>query len=134
MLALALVFVHSALGQQLPLTLAEAEDRAIEHEPGQAVFLARSDVLEEQSVAVGQLPDPKLRMGLANFTLESGGFTTESMTQAQLGFRQTFPPGKTLAISTRQLQSLAGEMNQKANARGRDVLTSVRNTWLDTYY
>ena len=135
-LGLALVFVQPAQAQrqQLPLTLAEAEDRALEHEPGQAAFLARSDALEEQSVAVGQLPDPKLRMGMANFPLESGGFTTEGMTQAQLGIRQSFPPGKTRSISTRQFQSLAGEMDQKADARGRDVLTSVRNAWLDTYY
>jgi len=136
LLGLAFVFAESAYAQrqQLPLTLAEAEDTATDYEPGQAAFKARADALEEQSVAVGQLPDPKLRMGMANFPLESGGFTTEGMTQAQLGIRQSFPPGKTRSISTRQFQSLASEMDQKADARGRDVLTSVRNAWLETYY
>jgi outer membrane protein TolC len=120
--------------QGIPLTLAEAEDVALEQEPGQAAFLARAEALEEQSVAVGQLPDPKLRMGLANFPIESGGFRTEGMSQAQLGLRQSFPPGKTRAVSTRQFQSLAAEMTKNADARGRDVLTSVRNAWLETYY
>ena len=120
--------------QQIPLTLAEAEDTALNQEPGQTAYLSRAEALEEQAVAAGQLPDPKLRMGLANYPLESGGFTTEGMTQGQLGLRQSFPPGKTRSISTRQFQSLASEMNQNADARGRDVLTAVRNTWLETYY
>jgi outer membrane protein TolC len=73
-------------------------------------------------------------MGLANFPIEAGGFSTEGMTQAQLGIRQSFPPGKTRAVSTRQFQSLAAEMTENAGARGRDVLTSVRSAWLETYY
>jgi outer membrane protein TolC len=73
-------------------------------------------------------------MGLANFPIQSGGFTTEGMTQAVLGIRQAFPPGKTRAVSTRQFQSLANEMDQSADASARDVLTSVRTAWLETYY
>lgn len=119
---------------RIPLTLAEAEGRALEEEPGRTAYEARAEALEEQAVAAGQLPDPQLRMGLANFPLESGGFTTEGMTQGQLGFRQSFPPGKTRSINTRQFQSLASEMDQNADARSRDVLTAVRNTWLETYY
>jgi len=113
-LTMALIVVVPVHAQQMPLTLAEAEDLALDQEPGQAAFRARAEALEEQSVAVGQLPDPKLRMGLANFPLESGGFTTEGMTQAQLGIRQSFPPGKTRAVSTRQFQSLAHEMTENA--------------------
>ncbi len=117
-----------------PLTLAEAEDLALRQEPGLSEFQARADALEEQAVAAGQLPDPVLRVGLANFPIESGGFTTEGMTQGQLGIRQAFPPGKTRALSTRQFQSLSAEMDRNAAARERDVLTSVRNAWLDAYY
>lgn len=135
MLCAGLAFELPAQAQhQVPLTHAEAEDRALEQEPGQAAFRARADALEERAVAAGQLPDPTLRMGLANFPIESGGFTTEGMTQVQFGLRQSFPPGKTRAVSTRQFQSLAAEMAENADARGRDVLTSVRNAWLEAYY
>ncbi|MEQ9563168.1 MAG: TolC family protein [Woeseiaceae bacterium] len=116
------------------LTLGEAEDLALLQEPGQAALLARAEALQEQAVAGGQLPDPTLRMGLANFPIQSGGFTTEGMTQAVLGIRQAFPPGKSRAVSTRQFQSLANEMDESADARARDVLTSVRTAWLETYY
>ncbi len=130
-----LVYVQGAKAQQdIPLTLAAAEDVALDNEPGQVALLAHANALEEESVAVGQLPDPMLRMGLANFPLQSGGFTTEGMTQAQLGIRQTFPPGKTRAFSTRRFESLSLEMRQNADGRGRDVLTAVRHAWLETYY
>lgn len=128
-------FLRVAHAQQdIPLTLAEAEDTALDSEPGQAALLARADAFEEESIAAGQLPDPMLRTALANFPLESGGFTTEGMTQAQLGIRQVFPPGKTRAFSTRRFESLSLEMLESADSRSRDVLTAVRNAWLETYY
>jgi len=121
-------------GQDVPLTLAAAEDLALDHEPGQVALEARAEALDEQAVAAGQLPDPMLRMGLANFPLQSGGFSTEAMTQAQLGIRQAFPPGKSRSVSTRRFRSLALEMEESADARRRDVLLAVRQDWLDSYY
>ena len=123
-----------AAQHDVPLTLAEAEDRALAGEPGHAALLARAAALEEQAVVAGQLPDPTLRVGLLNYPLSSGDFSTEGMTQAQLGVRQSFPPGKTRAYSTRRFESLAEEMSQGAAARTRDVLTNVRVAWLETYY
>ena len=77
--------------QRVPLTIAEAEDLAVAAEPGLDALLARADAMQEQAVAAGQLPDPMLRVGLANYPIQSGGFSTEGMTQAQLGVRQVFP-------------------------------------------
>jgi len=120
--------------QDIPLTLAAAEDLAIEQEPGRNALLAQAKAYEEESIAAGQLPDLKLRVGLANFPLQHGGFTTEGMTQAQLGLRMEFPRGGKLEARTRQFESLAVEMRENADGRSRDVLTSVRSAWLDTYY
>ncbi len=120
--------------QDIPLTLAAAEELALDQEPGRAAFVARASALEETSVAAGQLPDPVLRTGIANYPLGSGGFTTEGMTQAQLGIRQAFPPSGSLAANTRKFESLALEMKQNADGRSRDVLVAVRQAWLETYY
>jgi outer membrane protein TolC len=133
-LALVLIISGAAAGQSIPLTLAEAERLALEFEPGQAALIARAEALDAESVAAGQLPDPTMRIGLANYPLESGGFSTEGMTQAQLGFRQAFPPGNTREASTRRFQSLALEMRESADGRSRDVLAAVRQAWLETYY
>mgnify|MGYP001824657333 CR=1 FL=1 len=118
----------------IPLTLAEAEDLALDQEPGRAALLARAAAFDEHAVVAGQLPDPTLQVGLANYPISSGGFSTEGMTQAQMGFRQDFPSGKSRAFSARRLESMSLEMTASADARMRDVLTNVRSEWLETYY
>ena len=129
------VFTVSAHAQQrVVLTLAEAEDLALQYEPGQAAFSARSSALDEQAVAVAQLPDPTLRISLLNYPINSGNFTTEGMTQAHLGYRQVFPRGKSRAASTQRLRSMAVAQNESGAARMRDVLTATRIAWLETYF
>jgi len=130
-----LFFAQVAAAQQaLPLTLQEAEELALYDEPGQNSLRLRAGALRDESVAGGQLPDPTMRVGLANFPIQSGGFTTEGMTQAQLGIRQVFPGGDTRELTTRKFRTLADEMSHKADGRGRDVLTAVRMAWLETHY
>ncbi|NNF59966.1 MAG: TolC family protein [Gammaproteobacteria bacterium] len=131
---LLLLLLFSAAANSQSLTLAEAERLAIAAEPGQAVLLERASALREQAVAAGQLPDPKLRVALANFPLESGGFSTEGMTQAQVGLRQAFPPGNSRAVSSRHYESMALEFDASAAARLRDVRAAVRTSWLDAWY
>ena len=129
-----LCFLVPAVAQQeIPLTLKEAETLALDAEPGQVALMASAEALAEQAVAAGQLPDPKLRLGLANFPLQSGGFTTEGMTQAVLGISQAFPPGKSRSLGTQQLSSMSDEMERNSAARGRDVLMFVRSAWLDVW-
>jgi outer membrane protein TolC len=123
-----------AAEQVLPLTLQESEEIALYDEPGQNAYREHAMALREESVAGGQLPDPKMRIGMANFPIQSGGFSTEGMTQAQLAIRQEFPAGDMRELTTSKYESLANEMTYKADGRGRDVLTAVRISWLETHY
>jgi outer membrane protein TolC len=123
---------HAAAQHRVPLTLAEAEQLAAADEPGQAALVARAAAMEEQAVAAGQLPDPTMRVGVANYPISGGGFSTEGMTQAQLGIRQAFPRGRSLG--TERMQARAASYSHSADARGRDVLTAVRRAWLDVYF
>ena len=120
--------------QVLPLTLREAEELALYDEPGQNSYLSHAEALRDESVSGGQLPDPTMRIGLVNFPIQSGGFTTEGMTQAQLAVRQVFPGGDTRELTAEKFHSLASEMTHKADGRGRDVLTRVRIAWLEAHY
>jgi len=130
-----LSWTSSAAAQQhVPLTIAEAEDLAVAREPGHESLLAQAEAMQEHALAAGQLPDPMMRVGLANYPISGGSFSTEGMTQAQLGFRQAFPAGDTRALSTAKFSSLAIQMGENAELRSRDVLTAVRNSWLDLYY
>lgn len=130
-----ILFAPLATAQRdVPLTLTEAEDIASANEPGQAALLARASALDEQAVAAGQLPDPTLRVGLGNFPIERGGFSTEGMTQAQVGIRQVFTRGRARALGSERLQAMAEERTRSAEARSRNVLTATRVAWLETYY
>lgn len=120
--------------QAIPLTLAEAEDLALASEPGHTALLARAEALTERSVAAGQLADPSMRVALNNYPVESGGFTTEGMTNVFVGLHQEFPPGETRALGTQRFASLADEMTADAGARAREVLAAARAAWLEAYY
>lgn len=122
----------SAAQERVLLTVAEAEDLALAGEPGQNALLAQAAAMRENAVAAGQLPDPVLRMGLANFPINGGGFSTEGMTQAQLGIRQSFPRAR--SRGTDQMEAYADAYGFGAEARARDVRAAVRKAWLDAYY
>lgn len=117
-----------------PLTLAEAEDLALAAEPGQLAMQAQAAALDERAIVAGELPDPMLRVGINNFPINSGGFTTEGMTQASLGFRQAFPAGKTRSLSYEKFGLMADSMTESGNARGRNVRTATQNAWLELYF
>lgn len=130
-----LPWMSSAAAQQrLPLTIAEAEDLAVAREPGHESLLAQAEAMQEHAVAAEQLPDPTMRVGLANYPISGGSFSTEGMTQAQLGFRQAFPRGKTRTLGGEQMRARARAYDQSADARLREVLMSVREIWLEAYY
>jgi outer membrane protein TolC len=95
---------------------------------------ARAAALAARAVVASQLPEPTLQIGLNNFPIESGGFSTEGMTHALVGVRQAFPAGKTRSISAMRLNLLASELDENVAARSRNVLSTVRNAWLETYY
>ena len=127
--------VSSAHAQSdLPLTMAEAEDLALAAEPGRLALEAQAAALDERAVVAGELPDPMLRVGLNNYPLESGGFSTEGMTQVMVGYRQTFPAGKTRSLSFEKFGLLSDKMSENASARARNVRTATQKAWLELYF
>jgi outer membrane protein TolC len=118
--------------QRVPLTVAEAEDIALASEPGGEALRAQASALQERAIVAGQLPDPTLRVGLANYPISGGGFSTEGMTQAQLGVRQAFPRAR--EFDADRMNAQAEVVARRADARHLDVLTSVREAWLEAYY
>ncbi len=126
--------VAGECGAAAPLALGEAIDIALAAEPGTEELAARAASLNEQSVAAGALPDPTLRVGLLNYPLESGGFSTEGMTQLQLGLRQAFPPGNSRALASERVDQRASEMTSNGMTRRRAVREAVSVAWLDAWY
>jgi len=92
------------------LTLAQAVELALsENDPSVAQYLAKADSVQAGAVADAQLPDPKLRFGVANLAIDSFRFSQEPMSQLQLGLHQSFP-----TAGKRRSKRARGEANSDA--------------------
>ncbi|MBB4212160.1 outer membrane protein TolC [Rhodothalassium salexigens DSM 2132] len=103
-------------------------------EPRVAAARARARALDERAVAEGQLPDPELRVGLANMPVDSFDFDQEPMTQVQVGVRQAFPRGRTLAETRARTDAEAEASRARARLERRRVVLETRLAWLELAY
>ncbi|WP_417468781.1 TolC family protein [Maricaulis sp.] len=133
----ALVFGVAGLAeaQDYPLSLPEAVLLASEaEEPSVEVWQASAEALDSQGIADAALPDPMLRLGLANIRLSDFDRNREAMTQAQVSIRQMFPRGDTQRLS-REIREWEARSARAAGAlEARRIRLSVREAWLELYY
>ena len=116
------------------LALAQAERLAGDRDAlGQSIS-ARAQALRHQSVADGQLSDPRFKLGAVNFPVDSFARGQEPMTQLQFGVQQTFPRGHTLHYSRSRTSAMAGVETALAAERRLSVLRSVRKAYLELYF
>ena len=116
------------------LSLSEAERIALQADPLVESHKATAHSFDEESVAVGTLPDPKLRVGAINVPVDSFDFRQEQMTQIKVGIQQSFPRGDTLELKQQQSKWLANAALALAEDARRKVLRDVRDTYLNLYY
>jgi outer membrane protein TolC len=116
------------------LTLGDAERLALEAEPGRAALESRAEAAEHRAAAADALPMPRLRVGLNNYPIQSGDFSTEGMTNASLGIRQTFPPGDSRRLEAEHLAWQATALSESVDLRTRAVQRAAREAWLSVHY
>ncbi len=121
-----------ALGKTA-LALEDAVSYALAHDPWIEGSLHAQDAVEAMSVAVAQLPDPKVSVGYANIPTDTFDFDQERMTQFKVGISQMFPRGDTLGLSNRQLQITAHQYPYLRLDRNAQVTVTVSALWLDAY-
>jgi outer membrane protein TolC len=115
------------------LTITEAENIALDSDYIIKQFKARAESLNEQAIAEGQLPDPKIKLGIMNMPVNSFDRDQEPMTQLQFGLQQSFPRGQTLHYKSLRLLNIAEVDEAKALDQEKQVLRSLRNSYLDVY-
>jgi outer membrane protein TolC len=124
----------SALGDDVLLTLTQAESLALTHAPWLAHHRTNVDAAAERAVYEGRLPDPQLTLGAINVPTDSFSFREEDMTMTMVGIRQSFPPGDTLALKGRRAQKELMREEAKLDAERRNLLKQVRQAWLELYF
>ena len=136
-LAGALGFCGIVSGAQAPLTLSEAQRRAIEHSlqiPAQDAAVTAS---REMAVAAGQLPDPVLRLGIDNLPIDGPdqfSIGRDFMTMRRIGVMQEFTrSGKRELRAERFEQEARKSLAEKA-ALIASTQRDAAIAWLDRYY
>lgn len=116
------------------LSLSDAERIAISTAPELKQLQANADSLRAQAVADCQWSDPQLIVGAANVPTNSFSFNQDDMTMVQVGLRQSFAPGSSLAMKAKKTNALAKAQQEKIQEQVAMLLRNVRETWLDLYY
>lgn len=126
---------HSA-SREAPsiLTLARAEQLALDGAPSLARRARELAAAQEQIVYAERLPDPQLSVGLLNVPVDSLRLDEQDMSMMMVGIRQQLPPGDTLALRGDQARSRATQSATRLRAEERELLRRVRETWFDLYY
>jgi len=111
------------------LTLAQAEQIALQTNPALASVRAQAEAMAEVPSQAGALPDPMLGLNAMNVPVDTFNFDQDPMTQMQVSLSQAFPfPGK------RGLRRAAAEHEATAasaavSERRLGILGDVRAAW-----
>lgn len=138
LVALACVAASAPLRAQseVPLTLAEAQRRALQRSPQLASQQAMAEASREMSVAAGQLPDPQVFAGIENIPLSGMEAWTlrDGMTMTRVGLMQEFPREAKRKLRTERQIREAERVEVAAQV---DTLTIRRETataWLNALF
>jgi len=89
--------------------------------------------LSQESISAGQLPDPRMSVGLSNMPLDTFNLNQEPMTQLRIGINQTFPRGDTLALQQRQKMQQSEINPYLRDNRKANIAVQVSILWLNTF-
>ena len=136
-LAGALGFCGLVSGAQAPLSLAEAQRRAIEHSlqiPAQDAAVTAS---REMAIAAGQLPDPVLRLGIENLPIDGPdqfSIGRDFMTMRRIGVMQEFTRSDKRQLRAERFEQEAQKSLAEKTALIAFTQRDAALAWLDRYY
>jgi outer membrane protein TolC len=120
-----------------PLTLAEAQRRAVERSQSLRAEDAAASASREMAVAAGQLPDPVATFGVNNLPIngpDAWSLTRDFMTMASIGLMQEFTRSeKREARADRFAREVEKSLAEKA-ARIAAIRRDAALAWFDRYY
>ena len=136
-LALVAAFCGIVSGADAPLTLAEAQRRAVERSYQIPAQDAAVSAARDMAVAAGQLPDPVLKLGLDNLPADGAdqfSVTRDFMTQRRVGIAQEIVRADKRHLRAERYERAA----QKALAEKTAIIAATQRdtalAWLDVYY
>lgn len=135
--AVAALCALPAAAQTAPLTLAEAQRRAVERSRQLAAQDLAIGASREMAVAAGELPDPVLKMQLQNVPLEGPDRYTlgrDPMTMRAIGVMQEWTRAEKRDLKRERFEREAEKTAAQKSAAIASIQRNTALAWLDTYY
>ena len=136
--AMALLLASSqAFATDAPLTLAEAQRRAIERSRQLAAQDFAVGAAREMSVAAAQLPDPVATLGVNNLPIngpDAWSLTRDFMTMTSVGVMQELTRAEKRQARAERFEREADKSLAEKSARIATIQRDTALAWLDRYY
>ncbi|WP_035024353.1 TolC family protein [Enterovibrio calviensis] len=115
-------------------TLTQLIETALANDASRKQFYAQSQAMREMGIASTTLMDPKLKVGVGGFPIDSFQFDKDPMTNISLGLMQQFERGDTLALQGKKANQQADGVQLQVEVRERDVANAITQLWLELGY
>ena len=135
-LASSSVFFALQVHAESNLSLPDAIDLATQNQPLLQSLDDAAASAREAAVAEGQLPDPRLKLGIINLpvtTRDALSFSRDDQTALNVGFSQEMIPLKKRELASSKLRAMADEFHSEQIASARSIERDVALAWLDVY-
>jgi outer membrane protein TolC len=115
------------------LSMAEAVRLALENQPLLAEKSAAMESTRHSAAAAGELPDPRLTLGLANVPSNGLSLTEEAMTTASIGIEQGIPGGDKRRLNAERARLETERSHAELEDSRRAVVRDAALAWLGWY-
>jgi cobalt-zinc-cadmium efflux system outer membrane protein len=118
------------------LSLDEAMRLATQNQPLLQSLDDAAAASREAAVAEGQLPDPKLKLGVQNLPITNSDalrFNRDDMTMSTIGLMQEVIPQAKREAASKKMEAEAGQYHAEQLATARSIQRDVALAWLDVY-
>ncbi len=136
-LAGALAFCGTVSDADAPLTLAEAQRRAVDRSRQISAHDSSAVASREMAVAAGQLPDTVLKLGIDNLPADGPdqfSVTRDFMTMRRIGVMQEFTRSEKRQLRARRFEREAEKSIAEKTAAVASIQQDTALAWLDRYY
>lgn len=135
MFGILLLSVNFAKAEQ-PLSLAETIQLATDNQPLLQSLDSAAAASREAAVAEGQLPDPKVKLGVINLpvtTSDALRYNRDDQTMVNLGISQDMTPLKKREAASNRMLAEAEQFSTEQVATARSIERDVALAWLDVF-
>ena len=133
---LILMFIsHSTFSNESEtLSVDQAISQALINNPNLASINARFLAMSEKPIQAGALPEPTIKLNMANIPVDSFALDQTPMSQIQIGISQPLPfPGK-LALKSQAASNMATASNANWKDAKRKLVQQITHQWWHIFY